>query len=566
MLLIYCEQLHVWIYNLHKMQRTPPGDHAIRDLSNSIIVSQAESKQLPAPQQNLSENREISGVHTGTRSKTTQRIPKDIDPTRGRAAESNPNIIANPDPLMMRSTSDRPKDLSAPVVTDCRIINPSPSFVPTKSSAGSSSAAEDKIKNNLPVSNLEIAQADDLLGATGPVSPSYISLVDNLIGTVQESSRVQISKEIEQKVNESVKNCLEDLLRNYEIVPRAVLKPSSSAGVNLGDISAADFIKEFSARLAVRSNNNNEVRSGLADIPLNGRSNQPSRVGNADRYFAESGRTSEEAPQNERAMTSQYFDRKPIRLDHWDVKFDGKREGAITVEEFVFRVEYLQMHYNCPVEILMRDFHLLLRDNAKEWYWIYIRNNRNADWGNLRHALLFQFQSTTSDFEVMRDIVERRQQMNESVDAYFHAMLKLRSKLVKPVPEFDMVSIIKRNLRDSIPRMVYPMSIYSVDQLRHECYKIEINFGKVFRGPSPNINRFQPATRGAHVNEVVAEEDESSVEEVIGYNVEEVRITNQGQGVNDKSKLICWNCREAGHVFMVCPQDPKIFCYRCGLA
>ena len=108
----------------------------------------------------------------------------------------------------------------------------------------------------------------------------------------------------------------------------------------------------------------------------------------------------------------------------------------------------------------MRDFHLLLRDNAKEWYWIYIRNNRNADWGNLRHALLFQFQTTTSDFEVMRDIVERRQQMNESVNAYFHAMLKLRSKLVKPVPEFDMVSIIKRNLRNSIPRMVYPMSIY----------------------------------------------------------------------------------------------------------
>ena len=65
----------------------------------------------------------------------------------------------------------------------------------------------------------------------------------------------------------------------------------------------------------------------------------------------------------------------------------------------------------------------------------------------------------------MRDIVERRQQMNESVDAYLHAMLKLRSKLVKPVPEFDIVSIIKRNLRDSIARMVYPMSIYSVDQL-----------------------------------------------------------------------------------------------------
>ena len=138
------------------------------------------------------------------------------------------------------------------------------------------------------------------------------------------------------------------------------------------------------------------------------------------------------------------------------------------------RVEYLQTYYNCPVEILMRDFHFLLRDNAKECCWIYIRNTRNADWSSLRHSILFKFQSTTSYFEVMRDVVDRRQQMNESVDANFHAMLKL----VTTVPEFDIVSIIKTNLRDSIARIVYPMSIYSVDQWRHECYKIKQNFGK----------------------------------------------------------------------------------------
>ena len=124
----------------------------------------------------------------------------------------------------------------------------------------------------------------------------------------------------------------------------------------------------------------------------------------------------------------------------------------------------------------MRDFHTLLTGQVKEWYWIHIRSNRTSDWSSLRHALLYQYQSTTSDFEVMRDIVERRQQPNESVDAYCHAISKLRAKLVKPVPDFDIIRIMKRNLRDPIARILYPMTIYTVDQLPHEGYQIELNF------------------------------------------------------------------------------------------
>ena len=67
-------------------------------------------------------------------------------------------------------------------------------------------------------------------------------------------------------------------------------------------------------------------------------------------------------------------------------------------------------------EIVMRNFHTLLTGQVKEWYWIHIRSNRTSDWSSLRHALLYEYQSITSDFEVMRDIVERRQQPNESVD------------------------------------------------------------------------------------------------------------------------------------------------------
>ena len=214
----------------------------------------------------------------------------------------------------------------------------------------------------------------------------------------------------------------------------------------------------------------------------------------------------------------------------------------------------------------MKDFHLLLRDQAKEWYWIFIRGNRNCDWISLRHASLYQFQSMTSDFEVMRDIVERKEQYNDTVDEFFHAVVKLRAKLLKPVPEYDFIRIIKRYLKDSIARIVYPMSVYSVDQLRHECYQIEQSFVRKDRVPAQNMNRFQQPTRAPQVHEVELSTEHQREEDYVEYEVEEVRALNQNRNATVASKLVCWNCRGEGHVFMNCTQDPKIFCYRCGLA
>ena len=82
-------------------------------------------------------------------------------------------------------------------------------------------------------------------------------------------------------------------------------------------------------------------------------------------------------------------------------------------------------------------------------------------WPQLKECLLRQFRNTKSDFEMMRNLVERRQNAGE----YFLAMIKLRSMLRVEIGEPDMIKIIKRNVRDNISRIIYAMQIWSVEHL-----------------------------------------------------------------------------------------------------
>jgi len=43
--------------------------------------------------------------------------------------------------------------------------------------------------------------------------------------------------------------------------------------------------------------------------------------------------------------------------------------------------------------------HVLVEEQAKEWYWMYVRSTEKQEWTYLRYALQKQFQSHRSNFE-----------------------------------------------------------------------------------------------------------------------------------------------------------------------
>ena len=93
------------------------------------------------------------------------------------------------------------------------------------------------------------------------------------------------------------------------------------------------------------------------------------------------------------------------------------------------------------------------------------------------------------------------------------------------------------------------MTIYAVDQLRHEGYQIEINFVRRDRPPIPNVGRYQVPLRNVHVSELDSYEDDQTAVGPEDVNVEEAWMMDKNRNLESGGKLRCWNCQEDGHVF-----------------
>ncbi|XP_017839865.1 uncharacterized protein LOC108597697 [Drosophila busckii] len=235
----------------------------------------------------------------------------------------------------------------------------------------------------------------------------------------------------------------------------------------------------------------------------------------------------------------------------------------MTGDEFVFRLEHLQAHYAMPWAEGMRDFHRLTTGEAEEWYWLLIRTQNIAQWEELRQAINRRYGDGRPDHERLQEIVERRQRRGESLEAYFQALWRLRSKLHSPISEAWMVKVAKRNLEEPLRQIIFPMQVYTKDHLRDSCLETE----RVFGGEQKKYNmgyrqREREEMRPGRLAELVespTREETANVSEA----VEEVQI---GTTSAPRQSLICWNCKRAGHVYMACEQEQRsLFCYKCGL-
>lgn len=247
-----------------------------------------------------------------------------------------------------------------------------------------------------------------------------------------------------------------------------------------------------------------------------------------------------------------------IRVDKFGIVFDGNT-SHMSVDDFIFRLERLQAQYDIPWAEILRDFRLLVVGQAHEWFWLYTKTHVIHDWPGLRHALESQYQTVRSNFELMRDLAERRQQNHESIDSFFLTMGQLRSKLLQPIAEYEMIKIMKKNVKESVGRIVYPMMISSVEQLRMECNEAERNF------PRRDMRNIPPPQRPIrHVNEVYMNNQEypyADDEPHLYEDMTEIAAMNTDQSHVKQ----CWNCQSHGHVFMECPSSQRsLFCYRCG--
>nr|pir hypothetical protein 1 - fruit fly (Drosophila virilis) retrotransposon Ulysses [Drosophila virilis]CAA39966.1 unnamed protein product [Drosophila virilis] len=183
-----------------------------------------------------------------------------------------------------------------------------------------------------------------------------------------------------------------------------------------------------------------------------------------------------------------------MKLERWNVKFDGE-DAMNSVEDFVFRLEFLQRQYQCPWKEVLRGFHLLLTGRAREWYWMHVRHSRVDSWMQLRHALLDRFRGYQTEHEVMQELLQREQQASEGVDDYIHHMRQLAARFQKPLRDRELVRIIKRGLKESLAKYIYAMDVLTVDELRQECLEVERHMGRRSRTGYLQPSRCPQGTR-----------------------------------------------------------------------
>lgn len=366
-------------------------------------------------------------------------------------------------------------------------------------------------------------------------------------GVTNESLNNAIRENVAVNVDHSAQMSLEDEVKKMRNEMSAIKKMMSDLTIAFKNVSVNNTPESH----GIRNNDNN-----------NANDNYSPNIARAGSSFS-ANHPSEPAPNSFAMANNANFNREQvrIRIDKLGIQFDGNT-SRLSVEDFIFRLEHVQAQYSIPWGEVIRDFHLLLTDRAEQWYWLYLKNRVSTDWPSLRHALLEKYQTMRSNFELVRDLTERKQQHNESIDSYFHVMGQLRSRLLQAISEYDMIKILKRNVKESVGRIIYPMTVSSVEQLRIECNEAERNFPRRDMRIAPQHP--QPSSRTTkYVSEMYAEEPE--YEELNYYSPATEEVAAVNLNTQSQRTMKCWNCGSLEHLWMVCPAAERtIFCYRCG--
>lgn len=238
----------------------------------------------------------------------------------------------------------------------------------------------------------------------------------------------------------------------------------------------------------------------------------------------------------------------------WGLRFDGEKNG-ISVSDFLFRVETHKNRHHMDWDVIVDNFHLLIAGRADEFFWQLLRKEKsrrsNLTWGKLSGAFINQFQTSSSDIEVMRDLLGMKQGREESYDSLYNRFVRLHSQLEVPLMEIQMVEILRGVLREEIKQLIFSAEIYDTDQLRSIVIRAERQL-KTIRPNYVSYAQRSVPTRG--VAEIQSENPEPQV----------VTTIAEVQQSNRTNRLKCWNCDSDGHGYMMCDKERRVFCYRCG--
>lgn len=268
------------------------------------------------------------------------------------------------------------------------------------------------------------------------------------------------------------------------------------------------------------------------------------------------------------------------QMGKWNLQFRGTT-SEFPVDEFLFRVETLARSSNIAENMLPFGMHYVLHGPAQDWYWVYHRDNPQADWNAFKEAMRRHFSLIETQVEIREKISRRKQRSGESFNEFYLAVAGLAARLNQRMPENELIEILRANMAPQLKNALLFHPTHTVATLQEYCKRYE----RLWQVESASVNRQPKPSFAPRVHEISA-----SVEPV-PYGVQHVdpnvyydfsqypypyayeEQVEAFQKFEDKKKvanradlMICWNCDEMGHIWEDCTVATRnVFCYGCGL-
>lgn len=284
-------------------------------------------------------------------------------------------------------------------------------------------------------------------------------------------------------------------------------------------------------------------------------------------------------------------------MGRWPLRFSGGPKD-LHIDLFIFRAETLARQANLPLAALALGLHHILTGTASSWYWLFLQNEPNATWAEIKSALKLAFQPNASDEAIRRLIADRMQRNGERFLEFSIAIRELENRLVERMTEREILNTLRNNMLPHIQDRLLFVTIASVRELQMRVHQVE-ELGQ-------RQSEVQQLRRSAaRVHEIAAnpmattEHNAAPIYDPYSIGISQLseskaadsrtnfltpppvrtEATNPFSQPNDQQDYlcammntpadqnqftVCWNCDDIGHTFMDCSATRSIFCYGCG--